>query len=104
MISSAGYIPKLLPIGTAGHRATGSVGDSFDNALAETTIGVYQTELVARQGPWHNADQLELATLEWVDWYNHRRLHEACGYLPPAEYEALHYIEHHAEATVATAQ
>jgi transposase InsO family protein len=84
--------------------STGTVGDSYDNALAETTIGIYKTELVARQGPWTNPNQLEIATLEWVDWSNHRRLHEACGYRPPAEHEALYYIEHHAEATVATAQ
>lgn len=84
--------------------STGSVGDSFDNALAETTIGIYKTELVARQGPWHSLSQLEIATLEWVDWYNHRRLHEACGYRPPAEYEALHYIEHNASANLAAAQ
>jgi len=84
--------------------STGTVGDSYDNALAETTIGIYKTELVARHGPWANPDQLEIATLEWVDLFNHRRLHEACGYRPPAEYEALYYIEHHAEATVATAQ
>lgn len=84
--------------------STGSVGDSYDNALAETTIGIYKTELIARHGPWRDLDHLELATLEWIDWYNHRRLHEACGYRPPAEYEALHYIEHPAEATVAPAQ
>jgi len=72
--------------------SAGTVGDSYDNALAETVIGLYKTELVARQGPWHNPDQLEIATLEWVDWYNHRRLHEACDYRPPAEYEALHYV------------
>lgn len=84
--------------------STGSVGDSYDNALAETTIGIYKTELIARQGPWRDLDHLEIATLEWVDWYNHRRLHEACDYRPPAEYEALYYIDNHAEANVAAAQ
>lgn len=83
--------------------STGSVGDSYDNALAETTIGIYKTELVARQGPWRDLDQLELATLGYVDWYNHRRLHEACGYRPPAEYEALYY-DSPATATLAKAQ
>ncbi|MER7007485.1 IS3 family transposase [Dactylosporangium sp. NPDC000555] len=74
--------------------SAGTVGDSYDNALAETVIGLYKTELVARQGPWHTPDQLEIATLEWVDWYNHRRLHEACDYRPPAEYEALYYLNY----------
>jgi len=70
--------------------SVGSRGDSYDNALAETTIGLFKTELVRRRGPWHGIDGLELATLEWVDWYNHRRLHSACDNLPPAEYEARH--------------
>jgi putative transposase len=81
--------------------STGTVGDSYDNALAETVIGLYKTELVARQGPWPTPDHLEIATLEWVDWYNNRRLHEACNYLPPAEYEAIYYLQHQ-PATVAT--
>jgi len=65
----------------------GSVGDAYDNALAESTIGLYKTELIRRRGPWKTIDQIELATLEWVDWYNHRRLHGACDRLPPVEYE-----------------
>jgi len=65
----------------------GSVGDGYDNALAESTIGLYKTELVNRRGPWKTLDQVELATLEWVDWYNHRRLHSACDRLPPVEFE-----------------
>jgi putative transposase len=64
-----------------------SVGDAYDNALAESTIGLYKTELISRRGPWKTIDQVELATLEWVDWYNHRRLHGACDGLPPAEFE-----------------
>ncbi len=64
-----------------------SVGDGYDNALAETTIGLYKTELINRRGSWKTLDQVELATLEWVDWHNHRRLHSACDGLPPAEYE-----------------
>ena len=59
----------------------------FVNALAETTIGLYKTELINRRGPWKAIDQVELATLEWVDWYNHRRLHGACEGLPPVEFE-----------------
>jgi putative transposase len=65
----------------------GSVGDGYDNALAETTIGLYKTELINRRGPWKTIAQVELATLEWVDWYNHRRLHSACDRLPPVEFE-----------------
>ena len=67
--------------------SVGSRGDSYDNALAESVIGLYKAELVHRRGPWRGLDDLELATLEWVDWYNHRRLHSALDYLPPAEYE-----------------
>lgn len=65
----------------------GSVGDAYDNALAESTIGLYKTELIRQRGPWKSIDQIEFATLEWVDWYNHRRLHAACDRRPPVEYE-----------------
>src|SRR5215211_5746668 len=68
--------------------SVGSRGDSFDNALAETIIGLYKTELIRRRGPWKGLDQVEYATLEWVDWVNHRRLLEPIGYVPPAEFEA----------------
>jgi putative transposase len=68
--------------------SAGTVGDSYDNALAETVIGLYKTELVRRHGPWRNLEHLELSTMDWVDWYNHRRLHSWCGNIPPAEYEA----------------
>jgi putative transposase len=61
------------------------------NALAESVIGLYKTELIRRRGPWRGLDDLELATLEWVDWWNHRRLHSACGLTPPAEHEAAYY-------------
>jgi putative transposase len=66
----------------------GSRGDSDDNALAETIIGLYKTELVRQRGPWRGLDEVEYATLEWVDWCNHRRLLEPIGYVPPAEFEA----------------
>jgi len=59
--------------------------------VAESTIGLYKTELVRRRGPWKGIDDLELATLEYIDWFNHRRLHSACGDVPPAELEATHY-------------
>ena len=68
--------------------SVGSRGDSYDNALAETIIGLYKTELIRRRGPWKGIDDLEYATLEWVDWFNHRRLLEPIGYVPPAEFEA----------------
>ena len=83
------YTDRLSDAGLA--PSIGSVGDSYDNALAETTIGLYKTELVAPGRPWRTADQLELATLEWIDWFNHRRLHEALGYVPPAEHETNYY-------------
>ena len=74
--------------------SVGSVGDAYDNALAETTIGLFKTELFKPRGPWRTADQVEIAVLEWVDWYNHRRLHEYCGDIPPAELETAHYRQH----------
>lgn len=70
--------------------SVGSVGDAYDNALAETTIGLYKTEKINRRGPWKTLGDVELATLEWVDWYNHERLHSACDWRPPAEYESLY--------------
>ena len=75
--------------------SVGSVGDSFDNALAETINGLYKTELIKARGPWKTSDDVEFATAEWVDWFNHRRLYEYCGDIPPAELEAAHYAQHH---------
>jgi len=72
-------------------RSVGSRGDSYDNALAETVVGLYKTELIRRRGPWRSLEQVELATAEWVDWWNQRRLHGADGDLPPAEYEEFYY-------------
>src|SRR5439155_611766 len=69
--------------------SVGSVGDSYDNALAETIIGLYKTELIHRRGPWKGTDDVEYATLEWVDWFNHRRLMAPIGFVPPAEFEAV---------------
>jgi transposase InsO family protein len=68
----------------------GSKGDSYD-AAAESLIGRYKTELIRRRGPWKGLDDVELATLEYVDWFNHRRLHGACGDIPPVEFEDNHY-------------
>ena len=71
--------------------SVGSVGDSYDNALAETVIGLFKTEVIHRRGPWRSFDAVEYATLEWVDWFNNRRLLEPIGNIPPAEAEANYY-------------
>lgn len=67
--------------------SVGSVGDSYDNALAETTNGLYKAEVIHRRSPWRNFEAVEFATLEWVDWFNNRRLLEPIGNIPPAEAE-----------------
>ena len=85
------YTERLAEVGAV--RSVGSRGDSYDNALAESVNGLYKTELVHRQGPWRGLEDLELATLGWVDWFNHRRLFSAIGYVPPVEYEANYYRE-----------
>jgi transposase InsO family protein len=71
--------------------SVGSRGDAYDNALAETVIGLFKTEVIRRRGPWRSLEAVEFATLDWVDWFNTRRLLEPIGYLPPAEYEARYY-------------
>ena len=70
----------------------GTVGDALDNALAESTIGLYKTELIKPRGPWHNMHEVDVATAAWVDWYNNRRLHGACGGRPPTEFETLYEL------------
>lgn len=79
--------------------SVGSRGDSYDNALAETIIGLYKTELIRNRGPWKNLDDVEYATLEWIDWFNHRRLLEPIGNIPPAELEADYWRNKAPEAT-----
>lgn len=69
----------------------GSRGDSYDNALAETINGLYKTELIRRRAPWETRESIELVTLEWVTWFNHKRLHSFIGYIPPAEAGANYY-------------
>jgi putative transposase len=69
-------------------RSVGSKGDSYDNAMAESFNGLYKTELIYKDGPWAGLSDVEFATLEWVDWFNNRRLHSEIGMVPPAEYEA----------------
>lgn len=89
--TSIRYTERLIDAGAA--CSVGTTGDSYDNALAESVIGLYKTELVRKKGPWKTIDELELATLEWVDWYNNSRLHSAIGNIPPAEYEDLYYAQ-----------
>ena len=83
------YTERLAEAGI--EPSVGSVGDSYDNALAETVIGLYKTEVIERRGPWRSLEAVEFATLEWVDWFNNRRLLEPLGHVPPAEYEAAYY-------------
>ena len=87
--TSIRYTDRLVEAGL--QASIGSIGDSYDNALAETVNGLYKAELVFWEGPWKGADDLELATLGWVDWFNHTRLHSALGYRPPAEVESEYY-------------
>ncbi len=93
--TSIAFTERLAAAGAA--PSVGSVGDALDNALAETHIGLFKTELIRRRGPWKNVDDVELATLEWVDWHNNRRLHTACHDLTPVEYEQVFYGHHPAQ-------
>ncbi len=81
--------------------SVGSVGNSYDNALAESIIGLFKTEVIRRRGPWRTLDAVEYATLEWVDWFNHRRLLEPIGNIPPAELEQAYYQQREESAMVA---
>ena len=83
------YTERLAEAGI--EPSVGSVGDSYDNALAESVIGLYKTEIVRRRGPWRHLEAVELATLEWVDWFNNRRLLEPIGNIPPVEFEEAYY-------------
>jgi len=83
------YTERLAEAGI--EPSVGSVGDAYDNALAETIFGLYKTEVIRRNGPWRNIEEVEFATLEWVDWFNNRRLLGPIGNIPPAEFEAMYY-------------
>jgi putative transposase len=85
------YTERLATAGI--EPSVGSVGDSYDNALAETVNGLYKTEVIRRRGPWRSLEAVEFATLEWVDWFNHRRLLESIGNIPPAEAEQRYLAE-----------
>jgi putative transposase len=89
-LADAGIVPSV-----------GSVGDSYDNAMAETVIGLYKTEVINKQGPWKHRQAVEFATLAWVDWFNNRRLLEPIGNIPPVELEQAYYQNQEAQAMVA---
>ena len=83
--------------------SVGSTGDSYDNALAETINGLYKAEIIHRRGPWKTREAVELATLEWVSWFNHHRLLEPIGYIPPAEAEANYWRQQAQDRTTTKA-
>ena len=85
------YAERLADVGAIA--SIGTVGDSYDNALAETVHGLFKTELIRRRGPWRSLEAVEFATLEWVDWFNNRRLLEPIGHVPPAEAEERYYAQ-----------
>lgn len=94
------YTERLAQAGAVA--SVGSRGDSYDNALAESFNGLYKTELIRRRGPWRGLDDVEFATLEYIDWFNHRRLHGEIGMIPPAEFEATHYRQNVTATKAAT--
>ena len=96
------YTERLAETGAV--NSVGSKGDSYDNALAETMNGLYKTELVRNRGPWRGLEDLEYTTLEWVDWFNHRRLFEAHGQIPPAEFEEIYYRQQESSGQQAETQ
>jgi transposase InsO family protein len=93
------YTERLAEAGA--EPSVGSVGDSYDNALAETIIGLFKTEVIHHRGPWRHLEAVEYATLEWVDWFNHRRLLEPIGNVPPAEVELAYHRQQNESALAA---
>ncbi len=93
------YTERLAEAGI--EPSVGSIGDSYDNALAESVIGLYKTELIRRRGPWRHIEAVEFATLEWIDWFNNRRLLVPIGNIPPVEFEAAYYRHQDAPAMMA---
>lgn len=89
--TSIRYTERLAEAGIA--PSVGSAGDAYDNAMAESTIGLYKTELIEKNRPWRTPEQVEIATLEYIDWWNNRRLHGEIGDIPPVEKEAMYYAE-----------
>jgi putative transposase len=94
------YTERLAEAGI--EPSVGSKGDSYDNALAESVIGLFKTEVIRRRGPWRSLEDVEFATLEWVAWFNSRRLLEPIGHVPPAEHEEAYYRRQQAPAQLAT--
>ena len=93
------YTERLAEAGI--EPSVGSIGDSYDNALAETINGLYKAEVIHRRGPWRSFEAVEFATLEWVDWFNNRRLLEPIGHVPPAEAEARYDAQREVPARAA---
>ena len=89
--TSIAFTDRLIAAGV--DPSVGTIGDAYDNALAESIIGLFKTEMVKPRGPWRTPEQLEIATLEYVDWFNHRRLFQACGDIPPAQLEQAFYAQ-----------
>ena len=92
------YTERLAEAGI--EPSVGSVGDSYDNALAETVIGLFKTEVIRQRGPWRTIDDVEYATLKWVDWFNNRRILGPLGYVSPSEYEKAYYRDQAGSAKV----
>jgi transposase InsO family protein len=93
------YSERLADVGIKA--SVGSVGDSYDNAMAETINGLFKAEVIYRRGPWRTIEEVEYATLDWVDWFNQRRLLEPIGNVPPAEFEQMYYEQQTKSAMVA---
>ncbi len=93
------YTERLAEAGI--ESSVGTAGDSYDNALAESVIGLYKTEVIRQRGPWRHLEAVEYATLEWVHWFNHRRLLKPIGDVPPAEYESDYYRQREESAMAA---
>ena len=95
--TSIRYTDRLANAGLAA--SIGTIGDSYDNAMAEALNGTFKTELIKLHGPWRTRHQLEIAIIEWIDWYNRRRLHSEIGNIPPVEREALWFHQHNLAET-----
>lgn len=93
------YSERLAECGI--HASVGTTGDSYDNALAESIIGLFKAELIQRRGPWRSVEAVEYAVLQWVDWFNNRRLLEPIGDVPPVEFELAYYRQREDHAMVA---
>ena len=94
--TSIAFTERLATIGVS--PSIGTVGDAYDNALAETVVGLYKTELINPNKPWKTAEEVEIATLHYVDWFNNTRLYEENGDIPPVELEQAHYRQHRPSA------